>query len=215
MGSSRDAGLVRRAVADPSAHGHAWNIYGGIAALKSNKMTEFRHKHLAAILLVIAFGTRVSAHNGPPFPIIEGKRVGPCVVALWTHPDVGIGTFFVILDAPPGGSVPKDMKVEIGVQPLSGRLMEVRYPAQREDLRGQIQYDTQVNFDADEIWKVHLLLHSASGDGEACATVEATPPGLGRWDLLWFAMPFLGAGFLWFKVATRKRNIRRQHRAAW
>jgi len=146
------------------------------------------------------------AHNGPPFPIIEGRRVGPCIVALWTHPDVGIGTFFAIIEPPPGGSIPADLRVEIGVQPLSGRLSEVRYAAKREALRGQVQYSTQVNFDADEIWKIHLLLHSASGDGEAYATVEATPPGLGRWDVLWFASPFLIAGYLWFRAATRKRR---------
>jgi hypothetical protein len=161
---------------------------------------------LAAAIVLSVSGIPVGAHNGPPFPIIEGKRVGPCVVALWTHPDVGTGTFFVILDPPPGGSIPKDLKIEIGVQPVSRRLKEVRYTAQRQDLRGQVQYNAQVNFDADEIWQVHLLLHSASGDGEAYATVEATPPGLGRWDLLFFASPFLGAGFLWYRAATRKRR---------
>jgi hypothetical protein len=155
-----------------------------------------------------------AAHNGPPFPIIEGKRVGPCIVALWTHPDVGTGTFFVILEPPPGGSIPKDLKVEIGVQPVSGRLPEVRYAAQREYLQGQVQYNTQVNFDADEIWRVHLLLHSSAGEAEAYATVEATPPGLGRWDLLFFAAPFRGAGFLWFRVATRKRELRKKRGAA-
>jgi len=160
-----------------------------------------------ALVLLIATVQVASAHNGPPFPIIEGKRVGPCIVALWTHPDVGVGTFFVILDPPPGGSIPKDIKVEIGVKPVSGRLPEVRYTAKREDLKGQVQYGTQVNFDADEMWSVHLLLDSAEGNGEAFATVEATPPGLGRWDLLWFAAPFAGAGFLWFKVATRKRRL--------
>jgi hypothetical protein len=157
------------------------------------------------LVAMVVFGGSATAHNGPPFPIIEGRRVGPCIVALWTHPDVGTGTFFVILDPPPGGSLPKDLKIEIGIQPVSGRLKEVRYTAQREDLRGQVQYNTQVYFDADEIWRVHLLLHSAAGEGEAYATVEATPPGLGRWDLLWFASPFLGVGFLWFRVATRKR----------
>jgi hypothetical protein len=163
----------------------------------------------SCLVAAVVFGASASAHNGPPFPIIEGKRVGPCIVALWTHPDVGTGTFFVILDPPPGGSLPKDRKIEIGIQPVSGRLKEVRYTAQRADLRGQVQYNTQVYFDADEIWRVHLLLHSAAGDGEAYATVEATPPGLGRWDLLWFASPFLGVGFLWFRVATRKRMRRK------
>lgn len=171
------------------------------------------HKYLAASLLLIGCSTLASGHNGPPFAIIENQRIGPFVVALWTHPDVGVGTFFVILDPPPGGTLPKDVKVEIGVQPVSGRLPEVRYAAQREDLRGQMQYDAQVNFDADELWKVHLLLHSAGGGGEAYSTVEATPPGLGRWDLLWFAAPFVGAGFLWFKVATKRRNLLRKARA--
>ena len=41
------------------------------------------------------------AHNGPPFPIIVDQRVGPCIVSLWTHPDVGVGTFFVMVDATP------------------------------------------------------------------------------------------------------------------
>lgn len=165
------------------------------------------------LAMTVLFGVaapKAGAHNGPPFPIIEGKRVGPCIVALWTHPDVGTGTFFVILDPPKGGSIPKDLKVEIGIQPVSGRLKEVRYATHREDLRGQVQYNTQVYFDADEIWRVHLILHSAGGDGEAYATVEATPPGLGRWDLLWFAAPFLGVGFLWFRVATRKRGYRKK-----
>jgi hypothetical protein len=176
-------------------------------------MTGLRHINRWATIFLLA-AAAANAHNGPPFPIIEGKRVGPCVVALWTHPDIGVGTFFVILDPPPGGSVPKDMKVEIGVQPVSGRLPEVLYTAQREDLRGQVQYNTAVNFDADEMWKVHLLLHSSAGDGEAWSTVEATPQGLGRWDLLWFAAPFLGAGFLWFKIATKKRSIRAKQRPA-
>ncbi len=169
-------------------------------------MNKACSRFLTAMILLGMSTTHAVAHNGPPFPIIEGKRVGPCIVALWTHPDVGTGTFFVILDPPPGGSIPKDLQIEIGVQPVSGRLKEVRYTAQREDLRGQVQYSTQVNFDADEIWRVHLLLRSAAGGGEAYATVEATPPGLGRWDLLWFALPFLGAGFLWFRAATRKRG---------
>jgi hypothetical protein len=178
--------------------------------MSAQGMNKLWFRCLAAAVLFGMSAGPAGAHNGPPFPIIEGKRVGPCIVALWTHPDVGTGTFFVILEAPPDGSIPKDMSVEIGIQPVSGRLKEVRYTARREDLRGQVQYITQVYFDAHEIWKVHLLLYSAGGDGEAYATVEATPPGLGRCDLLFFATPFLVAGFLWFRAATRKRGRRRQ-----
>jgi hypothetical protein len=163
-------------------------------------------RRLLGILWLAVSAVPLCAHNGPPFPIIEGMRVGPCIVSLWTHPDVGIGTFFAILEAAPGTAIPHDLQIEIAVQPVSGRLPEVRYAARREDLRGQVQYKTEVNFDADEIWRVRLLLHSSRGDGEAVATVEATPPGLGRWDLLWYVLPFLGAGFLWFRAMNRGRR---------
>ena len=57
---------------------------------------------LRAALLLTALSLPVRAHNGPPFPIIVDKRIGPCIVSLWTHPDIGIGTFWVIVDPPPG-----------------------------------------------------------------------------------------------------------------
>ena len=148
----------------------------------------------------------LEAHNGPPFPLFEGKRVGPATAALWTHPDVGTGTFFVILDPPPGAKLPDDLKVELGIQPVSGRLPEVKYTAQREDLHGQVQYSTAVNFDADEMWKVRLIVTSAAGSGEALAQVEATPAGLGRWDLLWYSSPFLAFGALWLRALLKRRQ---------
>ena len=62
------------------------------------------------------------AHNGPPFPIIENQKVGPCMISLWTHPDVGTGTFFVSGRSAAGQQVPDDLKSQIGIQPESGRL---------------------------------------------------------------------------------------------
>jgi hypothetical protein len=159
-----------------------------------------------AALLLLGFTLPAKAHNGPPFPIIVDKKVGPCTVSLWTHPDVGTGTFFVILTPQPGVTCPDDLKIEIGVQPVSGRLPEVRYPARREELRGQLQYKTEVVFDAQEFWNVRLVLNSARGSGEASARVEATPPGLGRWDLLFYVSPFLAIAVLWGRAIARRRR---------
>src|SRR5215469_16650826 len=72
-----------------------------------------------------------SAHIGPPFPIIENQRVGPVTISLWTHPDIGQGLFYVIVDPLPGSTIPKDLKVKIGVQPENGRLLETFYKADR------------------------------------------------------------------------------------
>ncbi len=148
----------------------------------------------------------VRAHDGPPFPIIVDQKIDPCVISVWGDPDVGIGTFFVIVNAPPGGEIPADLRVEIAVQPASGRLTEVAYPAEREDLHGQIQYKALVQFDAQETWRVRVQARSAHSSGEVVATVEATPPGLGRWDLLVYLLPFLAVGFLWVIAVVRRRS---------
>lgn len=165
-------------------------------------------KFSSLVMVLLVSSSPLGAHNGPPFPIISDKRVGPVIVSLWTHPDVGTGLFYVIVDPPPGGAIPADLKIEIGVRPVTGRLEEVIYPTRLENLRGQVQYKTAAEFDAQELWQVRLIVKSSQGDGEATADVEVTPPGLGRWDLLMFSLPFLGVGFLWFQVIMRKRKYR-------
>src|SRR5258705_13776861 len=103
-----------------------------------------------AVALCLISPASAQAHNGPPFPIIENRRVGPCVISLWTHPDVGTGAFFVFVEPAPGGTVPKDLKVQIGVQPESGRLPEVVYTAAEDNRGNQLQYKALVDFDRDE-----------------------------------------------------------------
>jgi hypothetical protein len=49
-----------------------------------------------------------------------------------------------------------------------------------------------------------VRLESAQGNGETFATVEATPPGYGRWDLLVYLLPFLAVGVLWAMTILRK-----------
>jgi hypothetical protein len=166
-------------------------------------------KFLAVVVVLFVANSSLAAHNGPPFPIISDKRVGPVIVSLWTHPDVGTGLFYVIVDPPPGGTIPPDLKIEIGVRPVTDRLAEVMYPMKLENLRGQVVYRSDTQFDQQELWHVRLIVKSSTGDGEAAADVEVTPPGYGRWDLLLFALPFLGVGFLWFHVMMRKRQYRR------
>ncbi|MGD0567019.1 MAG: hypothetical protein ABSA78_01330 [Candidatus Sulfotelmatobacter sp.] len=162
---------------------------------------------VVALLLVLP--TPASAHNGPPFPIIENKKIGPCIVALWTHPDVGTGAFYVFVEASPGGTVPDDLKIKIGVQPVTGRLPEKFYVAERVKSRGQVEYNAQADFDRQELWCVRLVIQSSQGSGEATAQVEVTPPGFGRWDLLLYLLPFLLVAFLWFLGITRAKRRRK------
>lgn len=165
----------------------------------------------AALFLLV---TPAGAHNGPPFPIIENRTVGGCVISLWTHPDIGTGTFFVLVDPIPGGKIPDDLKISIGVQPESGRLSEVVYTAERADNRGQVEYNVSAQFDRDEFWRVRLTLQSSLGSGEALSRVEATPAGYGRWDLLLYMLPFLAIAFLWFRGVSRRRRYRATNKLA-
>jgi hypothetical protein len=148
------------------------------------------------------------AHNGPPFPIIESQQVGPFVVSLWTHPDVGVPSlFFVIVNPRPGASLPPDLKVRIGLQPEDGRLPERIYETKRDPVKDHVQFDnTEAAFDRDEFWKVRLILESSLGGAETFSRVEATPVGLGKWDLLFYLSPFLLLAGLWFRGISRVRR---------
>jgi hypothetical protein len=168
---------------------------------------------LSTAALVLLLPSTARAHNGPPFPIIENRRMAGCVISLWTHPDIGTGTFFVLVDPIPGGKLPDGLKVEIGVQPESGRLAEVLYPAVREDSRGQVEYKASAEFDRDEFYRVRLVLRSSRGTEEALSRVEATPPGYGRWDLLLYLLPFLAVAFLWLRGMSHRRRYRNKNRS--
>jgi len=165
-------------------------------------------------LLLSGMALPARAHNGPPFPIIENRRVGPCVISLWTHPDVGTGTFFVLVDPLPGGKIPDGLRLAVGIEPESGRLREVVYPTARDASRGQVEYKTAVQFDRDEFWRVRLILSSPQGGGEALSRVEATPPGFGRWDLLLYLLPFLLVALLWLRGISRHQRNRRKLQTA-
>jgi hypothetical protein len=158
---------------------------------------------VAAVLLAAA-GT-ASAHEGPPFPIVMDRTVGPYTISVWTDPDVGVGKFFVILEAAPGKTLSGNHTVSVCVQPTDDRLPEACYAAVRQDIRGREQYYGEVQFDRQETWKVRVCVTGSDGDGEVAAEVEATPPGFGAWDLLLYGFPFILFGALWAYAALRRR----------
>jgi hypothetical protein len=205
-------------MADDSTDGYARNDHGGITGEMANLLTQFGRQTvwricLAVALLVVCGSTRAWAHLGPPYPIMQDRKIGPYTVSVWANPDTGIGSFFVVIDPPKGGTVPSDMKVQVAVRPASGRLAEQTYGAWREKLRDRVEYKADVPFDKEEEWRIRILLSSSAGGGETDTNVQVTPPGLGRWDLLLFALPFLGVGVLWFKaMATKRENRKRAQR---
>lgn len=159
----------------------------------------------AVLLAVLGSGRAASAHNGPPFPILQKHATGPYLVSIWADPNVGQGTFYVFLDPPPGGHLPPDTRVEVGVQPVTGRLAEVVYPAPAKTLWGRFQYVAVANFDREEKWRIRTILHYGNQTSEASTEVIATPKGPGRLEFLLYLCPFLAVGFLWVRALRRSR----------
>jgi hypothetical protein len=156
------------------------------------------------LIIVLLLARTATAHEGPPFPLFVDQKIDRYVVSLWSDPDVGDALFFVIVSGEP----PPDLQVQLGAQPVSGRLPEAFYTAQPEQVSGQVQYRALVHFDAEETWRVRVRLQSSQGNAETITTVEATPPGYGRWDLLIYLSPFLAVGALWAIAMIRKTKRR-------
>lgn len=165
---------------------------------------------LLAALLLFSAALPAWAHRGPPFPILQNHEVGSLNVSVWSNPDVGNGLFYVLLRPVSGTTVPRDLKVQIAVQPLSRRLPEKAYDAHLVEGRSPVEYAAVVPFDRVEMWHVRVLLQSPKMSCEADVDVRTMPAGLGRWDLFLYILPFAAIALLWLRasVVKRKRRLR-------
>jgi hypothetical protein len=159
--------------------------------------------------LAVLWGATASpcmAHEGPPYPILVDERAGPYATSVWADPDVGTGTFYIILDATPGAVLPEIKSVKVRIRPVSGRLPETCHPASRQRIQNRVQYYVEVPFDSQEMWRVSIVVEGYRGGGEVVTEVEATPPGLGRWDLAIYLFPFVLIALIWMHGALRGRR---------
>jgi hypothetical protein len=164
----------------------------------------------AAALLVLARPVR--AHEGPPFAIVMDHPVDGWSLSVWTDPDIGIGTFFLLLD-PPEDDEDAARPVEraaLWVRPSDGSVPERRFETELEDRSEGYRFYGEVEFPVGGFYAVRFELEGPAGRFELVETVEATPPGLGRIDLLWYLAPFAAVGFLWIRAMLAKRRLAAQ-----
>jgi hypothetical protein len=164
-----------------------------------------------ALCLVLLVPAVACGHDGPPFPLVLDEKAGPYKLSVWADPDVGTGTFFVFVESADGGQA-EDVTVSVSVRPKSGRLAETSYTAQRQEVGRRVQYLAEVSFDAQEYWQVRFGVKGPAGKGELTAEVEATPPGLGRWDFAVYLFPFVLLAALWAYGMIRYRRQRAKAR---
>lgn len=174
-----------------------------------NRVASWIRYGLGVVLLLGLAVRPSSAHEGPPFLIITDHDMGPFIVSVWTDPDIGTGTFFVVLEPHENQELPDDIRVEVGVAPTSGRLDEEVYQATAQPVRYGARYLAEVQFDRGEMWGVRVTIESANGGGTVTAEVEATPDGgIGPLGMVVYLLPFVAVGLLWLKVVLRKRKLK-------
>jgi hypothetical protein len=126
---------------------------------------------------------------------------------VWTDPDIGTGTFFVVLEEAGDREPPLPSSVRIGLQPVSGRRTEAVYEATAQPVRRGARYFTAAPLDRGGMWRVRVFLDGPRGGGTLTAEVEATPDGtIGPIGLAVYLVPFLAVGFLWLKAVLRRRE---------
>ena len=158
--------------------------------------------------LLLAAAAPASAHEGPPFPVIVDEARPPWIVSVWADPDVGIGTFYVQLQAPDGEALPDDTEVFVSVAPTDGRQPPRRWPAEREDTGAGEQHVAEVDFPTQELWDVEIELssRSAHASDRFGFGIEVTPPGYGPIDIVLYMWPFALLGALWIVALRRRRR---------
>lgn len=163
----------------------------------------------ASAVLCLVCCAVAEAHEGPPYPILVDEPVDGYLVSVWGDPDVGTGTFYVILDPTASSSDATAIpKVDVWVQPSTGRLKKATYPA---PLERELQFRADPKFDRQEQWTVGFLVHHPGGEtSELVAQVEVTPPGYGPWDLVIYLVPFLLFGGLWCLALLRRWRASRK-----
>jgi hypothetical protein len=146
------------------------------------------------------------AHVGAPYPVLMEEPAGPYLVSALADPDVGQGTFYILIALEQGESPPPDTVVMAWVEPEDGHLGESAHLAEREETRYGERFVAKVPFDAEGPWRVRVEIEGSAGQGTIAFSVQVTPSGTGWLATLACLVPFLILGGLWLRGTLRQRS---------
>jgi hypothetical protein len=148
------------------------------------------------------------AHVGAPYPVLLEEGVGPYVVSAVADPDVGTGTFYILITLVGGAAPPPDTVVTLHAEPEDGHRAASQHQAERQETRYGERFVVQVPFDVKGTWQVTLSVEGSSGQGEVSFPVQVTPSGIGWLATVACLLPFVLLGGLWLRGALRQRPSR-------
>ena len=164
---------------------------------------------LAAILGPLAPAAR--AHDGPPYPIVSDRVVGPYRLSIWTDPDTtddgSPGGQFWVRVSPDraAAALPAATRAHIVIRPLDREGPERR--ADAAPVRGDVTNQfAAVLMDHEGPFGVHVTVQGPLGDAAVDAEVEATydlrPPA---YLLALYLAPFIAVGLLWVRLLMHRK----------
>ncbi len=146
------------------------------------------------------------AHAGAPYPVLLEEPAGPYLVSVLADPDVGGGTFYVLVAMRSGEVLPRNTKVLVAVAPDDGHARETVYTAERDQTRYGERYVAKVPFDTKGLWTTRLAIEGPAGNEQLSFPVEVTPPGVGWVATLACLLPFAIFALLWWRGMRRQRG---------
>ncbi|MEO5819018.1 MAG: hypothetical protein ABIT71_00820, partial [Vicinamibacteraceae bacterium] len=161
---------------------------------------------------------RLSAHAGPPFPIVSNQVAGRYEVALWTDPDAtddatAGGQFWVVLNARDSGvDIPAGTRVTVAIRAADRPGPELTAIAAPVDGLVSRQF-AALRMDHEGRFAVRVAIDGPLGAASLTSAVDATydsrpAPAL----FVVYLLPFLVLGFFWVKVLRRRRALTRAPR---
>jgi hypothetical protein len=171
-----------------------------------------RSRFAVAVALLVLIDRSLSAHDGPPFPIVSNQIAGPYSISVWTDPDTTddgttAGQFWVTLEGTGGAKiVPAGTIATVSIRPLD------RSGPAREGSAAPITGDAGRQFvallmDHEGRFAVRVTVDGPLGravvEGEVSATYDLRPPPA---LVFVYLLPFVAVGVLWIKVLRRRRG---------
>jgi hypothetical protein len=173
---------------------------------------------LAALSLIVP--ATLSAHSGPPFPIVTDAIRGPYTISIWTDPDAtdngtpGGQFWIVIASSTRGATLPPDTRATVSVRPSAppSPSQAAQTSTRAEPVRGDVSNQFgAVLLDHEGPYEVRVDVDGPLGramiDSRIDATYDLRPA---PYMIAWYLFPFLLVGFLWTRLLLRRRTLARE-----
>jgi hypothetical protein len=153
----------------------------------------------------------LSAHDGPAFPIVTTRVIGPYEVSVWADPDVtkdqtAGAEFWVNVKTADGRAAPADTRARVSVAPADG-VGPIQSGTTRPENGDAAKQIVALPIDREGRFRVAVEMSGSLGEAKVDAEVNATygepsSPGLS----FVYLVPFALVAVLWINLWLRRRR---------